>query len=203
MLIERNGWRPFRKITQSHARRIESPALQCACRLRFMSDINIYLKLKLKQGGDVKGESSATGHTNEIIVDSFKWSEAIDAMTAGGRGGGVTGIRMKDFYFTMRMNKASPLIMLGSATCDTVLEATVSCRMANAKNNEDFLKWTLKDGLISSYETEATAKEMNPLDRFTIRFRSIAVDFRPTQADGTLGGTISARFDLQSLSGGG
>ncbi len=160
-----------------------------------MTSINIFLKLKLKNLGDVKGEVPAGDHKDEILIERYHWSESIEAAPAAGAGKGKTGVKVHDFEFWMKMSQASPLIMLAVFQVDPVIEAVLTSRNSDAKMSQDFLKYTLSDGVIATYETEASQDRMIPMDRFTIRFRKLSVEFKPVSSDGRLGSTVSTSFD--------
>jgi type VI secretion system Hcp family effector len=159
-----------------------------------MTNINIFLKIKLQNGGEIKGDVGGKDHKDEILLEGFDWNVAME--TAAGGTAGQAPVRVYDFRLTMKMNQASPLIMAGAATGDAVLQAVISARVANALSGGDFLSWTLSDGLLSSYETHATSESMIPLEKFSIRFRSLKLDYRPTTSEGKLGATFSTSFDL-------
>lgn len=161
-----------------------------------MSTINVFLKLKLANAGQVKGAAVAPGHIDEMVLDTFRWGESSTA-ALGGKGGHVT---IREFEFTKKMCRGSVLLLQGCASRDTLVEAVISCRGANAGENVDFLKWTLKDGIISLYETEVIAKEsILPTERICVRFRTLAVEYKQRQADGVLGATMSAQIDVGTL----
>jgi type VI secretion system secreted protein Hcp len=163
-----------------------------------MSSINVYLKLKLANAGLVKGPSTAPGHADEMVLDSFRWGESNSA-ALGSKGGHVT---VREFEFTKKMCKASVLLLQGCSTRDTLVEAVIACRATGVSENVDFLKWTLKDGVISLYELEAIAKDsVLPTERVCIRFRTLAVDFKQRNPDGTLGTTMSAQLDIGAHAG--
>jgi type VI secretion system secreted protein Hcp len=153
-----------------------------------MSNVNIFLKLKLKKGGNVKGASTVPGHVDEVFLDSFRWGEENTA-ALGGKGGNCI---VRNFEFTKRMCPGSIPLLLACANADPVVEAVISCRGINTTDKVDFLKWTLTDGLVSHYEAEASAKDSAaPFERVSIRFRALSVEY-------TQGTTLSARLDVGS-----
>lgn len=158
-----------------------------------MSNVNMYLKVKLAKGGLVKGTATAPGHTDEVLIDSIHWGEENSA-AVGGKSGSVS---VRNFEFTKKMCPGSVQLLLACASCDAVQEAVISLRSTNATENIDFLKWTLGEGVVSLYEMEAPGKESGvPYERVRIRFRTLAVEFKQRQKDGTLGATVSARLDV-------
>jgi type VI protein secretion system component Hcp len=167
-----------------------------------MAQIQIYLKLKLKQNGLVTGPASATGHVGDLLIDSYRWSGGIESGSAGGKFGAGTSLSVKDFEFTMAMSRASPIVMQSCLMMDPVIEATLACRHQQTQNAEDFVVWTLTNGVISSYETLGAGDQIIPKDRFTIRFRAVQLNFRIVAADGSLGTTITTSFDFGTMTSG-
>ena len=104
---------------------------------------------------------------------------------------------MRNFEFTKKMCPGSVQLLLACAMADPVVEAVISFRGVNAEEKMDFLTWTLTDGILCSYETEANvANSVVPLERVCIRFRAMVVEYKLRNADGTRGGTLSARIDV-------
>src|SRR5262249_37561412 len=132
----------------------------------------------------VEGESKDARHANEIDVLSFSWGESNTGVAAHGGGGGAGKVSMQDFHFTMKLNKASPLLAAPGATGKHIKSAVLTCRKAGgtggvvgvsapaavevpggidvvpvdavvAVANDGFIKFTLTDLLVSSYKTSA------------------------------------------------
>jgi type VI secretion system secreted protein Hcp len=154
-----------------------------------MSQINIYLKLKLATGGQVKGPCVVKGHEDDLILDTIRWGETNSSTPKGGTS---RHLSVRDFMFTKRMCNGSAALLLACASGDAVTEAVIACRGANAAEKTDFLKWTLTDGIVSLYEIEADGKEsVVPVEHVCIRFKTLAMEFKPNA-----GPTVSARVDV-------
>jgi type VI secretion system secreted protein Hcp len=54
--------------------------------------------------------------------------------SSGGGGGGAGKVSMQDFHFVMRVNKASPKLMLACADGRAHQEATLTCRRRAASS---------------------------------------------------------------------
>ncbi len=100
----------------------------------------------------IEGESQDHKHKNEIDVESWSWGQtnAGDAASRGGMGAGK--VSMQDFHFVMRMNKATPKLMEACATGQHIKQAVLTCRKAG-KDQQEFLKVTMSDYIVSSYQT--------------------------------------------------
>lgn len=145
----------------------------------------------------VEGESPDHKHKNEIQLESWSWGETQTGTHAFGSGGGAGKVSMQDFHFVMRVNKASPKLMLACATGQHVKEAVLTCRKAG-KEQQEFLKVKFTDLLVSSYQTGGSANgDVIPLDQISLNFAKIEFEYKEQKADGTLGGAVKAGYDLK------
>ncbi len=71
---------------------------------------------------------------------------------ASGGGGGAGKVTMQDFNFVMNVNKAAPKLFLACATGEHIKNAVLICRKAG-KDQQEFMKFTFSDVLVSSYQT--------------------------------------------------
>jgi type VI secretion system secreted protein Hcp len=116
----------------------------------------------------------------------------------GGGGGGAGKVAMQDFHFVMKFNKASPKLMLACATGEHIKKAVLVCRKAG-KDQQEFLKVTLTDCLISSYQTGGSAdSSIIPIDQISMNFAKIEKEYKEQKPDGTLGGAVKAGYDVKS-----
>src|SRR6266542_976170 len=98
-----------------------------------MAAVDFFLKLE-----GVDGESADSKHKGEIDVESWSWGESQSGTHGAGGGGGAGKVSMQDFHFVMKVNKASPKLMLACATGQHIKEATLTCRKAG-KDQQEFL----------------------------------------------------------------
>jgi len=146
----------------------------------------------------VEGEAPDSKHKNEIELESWSWGETQSGTHAAGGGGGAGKVAMQDFHFVMRVNKASPKLMLACATGQHIKEATLTCRKAG-KEQQEFLKVKFTDLLVSSYQTGGSANgDVVPLDQISLNFAKIEFEYKEQKADGTLGGAVKAGYDLKA-----
>jgi type VI secretion system secreted protein Hcp len=157
-----------------------------------MSLVDYFLKID-----GIDGESPDDKHKNEIQIESWSFGENQSGTTSYGGGGGAGKVQMQDFHFTMKVNKASPKLFLACATGDHITKAVLTCRKAG-KEQQEYLKWTFSDLLISSYQTGGTGSaDVIPLDQITFNFAKVEVEYKEQKADGTLGGAVKAGYDLK------
>jgi len=67
----------------------------------------------------IEGESQDAKHKNEIQVESFSWGVSQQGSFDAGGGGGSGRASFQDFHFVMKVNKASPKLMLACASFQT------------------------------------------------------------------------------------
>jgi type VI secretion system secreted protein Hcp len=123
----------------------------------------------------IEGDSTDRGHKGEIEILSWSWGETNTGTSSTGGGGGAGKVSMQDFHFTMQVSKASPDLMLACATGKHFKEATLTARKAGERQQE-FLKITLSDVLVSSYQTDGNTKDKDvplPVDQIALNFAKI------------------------------
>src|SRR5215510_127021 len=111
--------------------------------------VDMFLKID-----GIPGESTDANHKDEIDILAYTWGESQPAApSASGSGALPTGkVTMQDFHFVMRVNKASPKLFLSCANGARIKNAFLTVRRSGA-NPVEFLKWTLTDVTVASYQT--------------------------------------------------
>jgi type VI secretion system secreted protein Hcp len=178
-----------------------------------MAAVDFFLKID-----GVDGESTDDKHKGEIDIESFSWGATNNANAAHGGGGGAGKVSFQDFHFVARFNKASPKLLLATATGEHFKKATLTVRKSG-REQVDFLTWTLNDCIVASYQTggnrtpvlesvknvEEPSPEVTavrnaaagaPVDEFSLNFAKIEVSYRPQSADGALESPVTAGWDL-------
>ena len=157
-----------------------------------MAAVDYFLKLS----NDIGGESTDKKHAGEIDVLSWSWGESNAGTHAGGGGGGAGKVQMQDFSFTMQVNKASPKLFLACANGEHIKEAVLTCRKAG-KEQQEYLKITMSDLLVSSYQTGGSGGDVVPIESISLNFSEIKFDYKPQDAKGGLGDSILAGYSLK------
>jgi type VI secretion system secreted protein Hcp len=143
----------------------------------------------------VPGESADAKHKGDIDVESWSWGES-NPRPAGGPGGGAGKVSMQDFHFVMRVNTASPKLLLACATGEHFKSALLTCRKAG-KGQQEFLTFTFSDVLVSSFATGGSeAEDVLPMDQVSLNYAKIQVEYKEQKADGSLGAPVQAGWDL-------
>jgi type VI secretion system secreted protein Hcp len=157
-----------------------------------MAAVDYFLKIE-----GIDGESLDSKHKNEIQLESWSWGESQSGSFAHSSGGGAGKVAMQDFHFVMKINKASPKLMLACATGEHIKKATLVCRKAG-KEQQEFLKITMSDLLVSSFQTGGSGgADIIPTDQISLNFAKIEQEYKPQKADGSLDSPVKAGYDLK------
>jgi type VI secretion system secreted protein Hcp len=151
--------------------------------------VDYFLKLD-----GIDGESKDHKHQDWIEIGSFSFG-ATQTVSAMG-GGGAGKVSMQDFHFTIPTQKASPKLLLNCANGNHIPKGVLVCRKAG-KEQQEFLKYTFSDLLVSSFQTGGSSE--TPMDQVSLNFAKIEVEYKEQKADGTLGGSIKAGYDLKQM----
>ena len=155
--------------------------------------VDYFLKLE-----GIDGESKDSKHPGEIDLQSFSWGQA-QTGSHGFGGGGAGKVRMQDFHFVMKNCKASPKLFLACAEGEHIKKGVLVCRKAG-KEQREFLKVTMSDLLVSSYQTGGSAHgDEVPTDQVSLNFSKIEFEYKDQKADGTLGGTTKTGYDVKAM----
>ena len=145
----------------------------------------------------IEGESQDSKHANEIEVLSFSWGANQTGTFSSGSGGGAGKVQMHDFTFNKRIDKSSPKLVLACANGEHIGKAVLTCRKAGTEQQE-FLKITFSDVLVSSYRTGgAGSNDPIPLDEISLNYSKIEFDYKTQDAKGNLGGSVMAGWDVK------
>jgi type VI secretion system secreted protein Hcp len=157
-----------------------------------MSAVDYFLKID-----GIEGESQDSKHKNEIELQSFSWGEHQEGTGSYGGGSGAGKVQMKDFAFTMKVNKASPKLFVSCADGAHIKKALLTCRKAG-KEQQEYLKVTFSDVIVSSYHTGGSAhSDIVPMDQVTLNFAKIELEYHEQKPDGTLSGAVKTGYDLK------
>jgi type VI secretion system secreted protein Hcp len=157
-----------------------------------MASVDYFLKID-----GIEGESKDSKHKGEIDLTSWSWGQSNTGTFAAGGGGGGGKVSMQDFEFTMPVNKATPKLIKACATGQHIKKAVLTCRKAG-KEQQEYLKITFSDLLVSSYQTGGSSGDnVIPEEHVSLNFAKIEYEYREQKQDGSLGGAVKAGYDLK------
>lgn len=159
-----------------------------------MAAVDYFLKID-----GIPGESQDAKHPGEIQLTSFSFGEAQAGTMAFGTGGGAGKVQMQDFHFTMNTNKATALLFLACANGQGIKSAILTARKAG-KDQQDYLKVTFTDILVSSFTTSGDAHANSlPSDSCSLNFTQIDWDYKTQNADGSLSAGAKGGYNLKKM----
>ena len=126
----------------------------------------------------IKGESLDDKHKDEIDVLSFSWGVSQSGSMAFGGGGGEGKASFHDLSFVHKIDKSSPVLMQTCATGTHIKEASMVGEKSSDRGGEQFLKYTFKDVIISSYQ-DTGSQAGDVMNVAALRFASVKVEAAP------------------------
>jgi type VI secretion system secreted protein Hcp len=142
----------------------------------------------------IVGESADAKHKGEIDVLGFSFGVSGETTSPGG-GGGAGKAVFDDLVVLAPTSKASPLLWLACASGQHVKTAVLTCRRTAVKTQVEFLKITLDDVTITSYEADG-ADEERPLDQVALTYGKIELAYTPVDATGKPQPVVKAGWDV-------
>ena len=147
--------------------------------------------------GNIKGESAATKHMDEIELMSWSWG-ASNPTTIVGAGMSAGKVSMTDINFTKRVDKSSPKLLELCVTGKHVDDATLYCsKQTGGKTPDDFLTIKLKEVYVSSFSAGGSSGEDVGTESFSLTYGSINYDYKIQDKTGTLSSAGNIEFDLR------
>lgn len=142
----------------------------------------------------IPGESADAKHKDEIDVLSWSWGAMQTGTMSYGGGGGAGKVNFQDFSFTMRMNKATPKLILSCSNGEHIKKAVFVARKAG-KEQQEYMKMVFSDLMVANYSTGGGGDE--PIENISLNFSKVEYEYKPQKADGTLGDAIATGWDLK------
>ena len=161
-----------------------------------MAAVDYFLKIK-----GIDGESTDKSHGKEIDILSWSWGASNAGSHSSGGGGGAGKVSFQDFSFAMRVNKASPKLLLSCASGDHIPEALLTCRKAG-KTQQEYLKIKFSEIHITSFQTGGSQGEVVPVDSISISFGKMEYEYYPQKADGSLDAKVPIHWSVKENVGG-
>ena len=153
----------------------------------------------------VPGESTEELHRDWIDIDRFDWGEAMASLTAIASGRSSGRVNMTDFHFSMKTNKASPVLFLDCAIGKYIPIIRLDvCIPFGAENQGPlvYLRFNFTQATITSYSIGGSTPMDRTVDEFSIAFSKITMTYIQIGEDGNIIGVINAYYDVAAAKGG-
>jgi type VI secretion system secreted protein Hcp len=107
---------------------------------------------------------------SSLSFNLYSWS--LPGAHSSGGGGGTGRVANKEFVITKSLDKASPKLFKYCATGKHIVNATITLRKAG-KPQQEYLKITLDDVLISSVQTSSSKGTEQPTESLSLNFTKV------------------------------
>ena len=144
---------------------------------------------------DIKGETVDDSHPDEIEVLSWSWGMSQSGSTHSGPGGGAGKVNVQDLSFTHYVDKASPNMMKMCCNGKHFEEAILVVRKAGEMPLE-YMKVTMKHGLVSSVSTGGSGGEDRLTENVTLNFAEFESIYVPQMADGSGDAEVTVGWNI-------
>jgi type VI secretion system secreted protein Hcp len=146
----------------------------------------------------IKGESSDQKHPGTVDIESFSWGATNKSSGAGG-GGGAGKVKFRDISIKKPVDAASPKLFLACATGQHLKKAVLYVRKAGGGGGVEYLKITLTDVLVSSYNVSSQEpKGPGEVESVSFNFAKFEESYVPVNAAGQPGAPVTAGYDVKA-----
>ncbi len=150
-------------------------------------DSDTFLHLQTKRAGKIKGEATAPGHVDDIVLKGWGWGLA--ASSAVGSTQATARRSYRALTLSKGVDRASTALMAALATNDEIKEARISLRRAGG-SQDDYYVVVLERGRVASID-QSIDPQGNAVETVSIVFNKINVEYRQQQHAGSAGGTTA------------
>ena len=151
------------------------------------SQSDLFLHVKTKRAGEVKGESSTQGHEDDIEV--FGWTWGVQAGSAIGSSAATARRSYRQLVVSKGVDSASVGLLSALATNDEIKEAVLSMRKAGG-SVLDYYRMSLAGARVVDVAIDVGIDGW-PIERVTIAFTKIEIEYKKQQATGGSAGSFS------------
>jgi type VI secretion system secreted protein Hcp len=152
-----------------------------------------YMKLP-----DIDGESRRADHEDEIDILGIDWSMSQAASMQQGSGRTRSRATVTPIGITKHFDASSPYIALACMQGKAFDEVVISFRKDSGESHLDYLIITLKNVVISSYETKGDTSGEELTDMLRLSFEKIKVLYTVQADDHSAGDEHEIEYDVAS-----
>jgi type VI secretion system secreted protein Hcp len=152
--------------------------------------VDMFLKID-----DIKGESVDDKHADEIDILAWSWGMSQSGTTHSGTGAGAGKVNVQDLSFTHYVDKSSPNLMKMCCNGEHFKEAVLVVRKAG-KTPLEYMKITMKHGIISSVSTGGSGGEDRLTENVTLNFSEFKSVYVPQKDDGSGDAEVTVGWNI-------
>jgi len=154
--------------------------------------VDFFLKV---DGAD--GESTQTGHNNEIKIHSFSWGASQTTSVSGSGGSGAGKASLSDINIMKDLDKASPelfkMLLTGKHIDSAVLTAQ---KVTGDTSGKPFLTITFSEVFVTSQQISGSSEIPSESNSFS--YNTIKFDYSTQGDDGTLTSTGAVSYNIKT-----
>jgi|SRR5580765_2539271 len=158
--------------------------------------IDMFLDL----GGAVKGESSDKTYKGKIDISSYHWGLSQTGTFHQGTGGGAGKVSVKDIQVEKLVDSASPVLMDYCAQGKHFDKGKIIVRKAGGSSPVEYITIDLTKVLISSVDQMGQHGDEKMRELVTLNFAEVKFTYTPQNDDGSKGGAIDFKRNIQQNS---
>jgi type VI secretion system secreted protein Hcp len=153
--------------------------------------VDMFLKL-----GDIKGESLATDHVDEMELLSWSWGCSQTGSTHSGTGGGTGCAQVQDLTICKYVDKSTPTVVQACCAGTHMPEALLTLRKAGGNSPVEYLKIKLNEVLVSSHAFGAGGGD-EVMETITLNFAQFNMEYQPQDNTGAKkGGAVTGKWHI-------
>jgi type VI secretion system secreted protein Hcp len=154
---------------------------------------DIFIKI-----GDIKGESQADGHKDEIELMSWSWGATQSGSTQSLTGSTAGKVNVHDLTFTKLVDVATPNLVKAVCGGTAYKEALLVCQKSagNGKPKVPYLKIKLGNVLISSYSTGGAGGSDETTETISLNFGKVELTYTQQTPEGTAGKAVPMAWNI-------
>jgi type VI secretion system secreted protein Hcp len=156
----------------------------------------MYLTVRTKRAGEIKGEVVSPGHENAVEVHGFEFGVA--ASSGIGSGQATARRQYKNLVVLKRLDSSSTALLSALATNDEVKELKLSMRKPGG-GQEYFFMITLAGARVVGVDLDVDEKGQT-FERASFAFTQIDVEYRVQGKSGVMGGSSTFTDEILAAS---
>ena len=147
----------------------------------------------------IPGESTISGHQNEIEVLSYSTGVSNTGTAAGGSGGAAGKASFHDLSVTKFVDGTSPQFLLACAT-GKQLPTVELFGVRRAKGVlQEYLTLKLFNVIVTSVSSGGSAGDQRQVESLSFSFSKVEFTVRKLNSDGDLGSGVTVTWDLKTV----
>ena len=147
---------------------------------------DIFLHIKTRRAGKIKGECATEGHADDIAV--MRWGWGVAANTAIGSNQSTARRSYKHLVLTKRIDSASTGLLSALVGNDAVSEAVLSMRKAGGEAL-DYFRMTLNEARVVTVDV-TVGDDGRAVETVAFSFTKIEIEYQRQQLEGLGSGTF-------------